>query len=131
MPEPIDEVQAHVRRMSAELDAMAWRMIGLVAALPPSPAEVSASDLDGDLDPTAGMRSALLGGLYDHLRPLRRVLLSAASYRPGAPEPAGADPFDMLVDSWAESVARPATEIRPEPAAPAPGPGTGEAGGRE
>jgi len=89
MPELL-EVQLELRGVAAQLSALFFHLAALASSIPLTLEETSHDDLDDEPPASVQIRSAILAGMHDHLRPLARDLLVAAGR--GAAEAEGALP---------------------------------------
>ena len=91
----IEQAQDQVRQMAGRLTGDLFLLAGVASLLPHSPQEASVEDLDGDLDPVAALRVAVLCVMIDHLQPAIEDLLTAAD-APAATSPSSADILQRL-----------------------------------
>ena len=80
----IEAAEEQLREMARVAEAMRYRMLGVLASVPPSPSETD-PEVDVDVtDPVARLRGNLQNLLSDGIEPLIRGLLEAAG---SSPEP--------------------------------------------
>lgn len=109
MADLLGEIEVRIRGLADQMMGMAFEMLGMVTALPPSTPEPLAEDLDED-QPT-DLRSDLLCLLRDHVRPAAIGLRQAAGQRAML---AATTTFDAFERAWSgESPAAPRVSDRP------------------
>jgi hypothetical protein len=82
MPEQVGNAQVMLLAITGELALLFVRLAGLVAGLPPAPAEGTPDDLDEEPDVSTEVRTVVLCVMNDYLRPAAHDLLAVAAYRP-------------------------------------------------
>jgi hypothetical protein len=73
----IEQAKAQIQRVLDDLQAVRYRLVGLLASVPPTRQETSREDVDTP-DPSTEIRALVTGCLRDSLDPLIRDLSSAA-----------------------------------------------------
>lgn len=81
----LDAARIQLQRVVEDLQAVRYRLVGLLASVPPTRQETTKEDLD-DVDAATEIRAAIASCLRDNLDPLIRDLSTAAAHQPGRPQ---------------------------------------------
>jgi hypothetical protein len=74
----VDLARTQLRRVVEDLRAIRYQLVGIQASIRPTRQELSAEDLESELDAPTEIRATLSGALHDSLDPLIRDLTAAA-----------------------------------------------------
>lgn len=96
----LDAARIQLQRVVDDLQAVRYRLVGLLASVPPTRQETTKEDLD-DVDAATEIRAAVASCLRDNLDPLIRDLSTAAAHQPGRPH-AEPEESEALTGSYVE-----------------------------